>query len=463
MATQQGGGIPTSVDLNMTLTNADQKLAIDKAFDDTFGKLSDPAPAPVPDPEPPKTSPTEPDLKPVPPIPDPPKPKDPEPPKPKEPEPPKPKEPEPPKPKDPEPPKPADTPQVDPDDEEDEELDKIQLHPDSRPETVRDFRKVRGAAKVLKKDNKKLVATNEELRKENEGLKAAVRPVSDPTVQAELDQLRKFQQDHQVFDDTTYQVTYEEPVRAHFEQVINLVKGMATDKDALAEWEKSIRHAGPDKLDRAFWTSAVIEQCQDPLNRDRLVRQINNLLESQEKRDAFRKEMSEKPDAYAQFRNQTAANYWKQFSIEAEDEAHKLVPTLGEWAAPRNLEEAKSQAEREAWEAHNKTYQTHELRFKQFITDAATGGPRGMTRVAVEAVRGAWYKDQYEAQETQIKKLKADLAQAQAELDKISAVRSKATQGTGTNGSGAPTNKPKIGQSVEDAMNKEWGKLHDNR
>lgn len=458
MAARVGNSISRTVDTNMTHTSPEQAMNLDKAFDDAFGPLSEIGGAPPPVKDPPKEEPVPPKEEPPPP-----KPKEPEPPKPKE-EPPAPKpkeEPVPPK-EEPPPPKPDDKakPPAHPDDEEDEELDKIQLHPDSREETITAFRQARGAAKTARKDKKALLTTVETLQKENEQLKAAVRPVSDPTVQAELESLRKFQQTHAIFDDTTYQTQYEAPVRSIFDDIIKDVKSLANDAAAADEWEKSIRAYGPDKLDRQYWLENVINQCADPLHKDRLIRKVNGLLESQGKRDEFRNKMATEPDAYEQFQHQTAANYWKQFSEEAADEAKKIIPTLGEWAMEKDLAMAKTDHERTAWEAHNKTYKEYEELFQRWITAAAKGGPRGMTQVAAQATRGEYFRRELDNANTRLKKVEAELKAAQEELTKISSARSRAT--SGGNGTAPGTNKPpaskaKIGESVDSAFKREFG------
>lgn len=446
-------GIPRTVDPNYTITTRDQALDLEKAFDKAFGPLSD-------RPEP-KTEP-EPEIKPA------------EPPagegRAQESEPPKeiePKEAHPEHTTDTvlgsqEPSQPDGTAPTTthPDDEPDAELDQLRLHPDSRPETVTVFKQIRGMLKTERKLAKELRERVEKSEKEATSLRGAARPVSDPEVQKELEDLRSFRTKHQIFDDTGYQQAYEAPVRTLFDDLINDIATLAPDQAKGQEWANTIKAAGPDRLDRSYWNEGVLQQCTDPLHRDRLTRKISVLLDAQDKRNHFRDQMASQPDAFDQFRQQQAADYWQGFSTEAEDEAKKIIPTLGEWAAPKDIALAKTTQERSAWETHNKAYKEFEDIFQKALTDAATQGPRGMTRIAVQAVLAEKYKRDNETLSSQLKKAQAELKDARDELNKIAGVRSKATQGSGASAAAKSAEKPKgrLGQSVEDAFAQHFGR-----
>jgi len=432
-----------TVDPNYSVTTKDQALDLEKAFDKAFGPLRDAVPLEEP--------PVEPKEEPAPPA------ETPEP---------KPEE-TPPSETPPAETKPAETesktppaetppPPTHPDDEPDEELDQLRLHPDSRPETVDAFRNARGAAKTARKASRELRDRVEAQDKRIKELEGTSRPVSDPQVQAELTQLRDFRQKHQVYDDTGYHVTYEKPVRDLFDDIIKDVITLAPDKTQAEEWEKQMRSAGPDRLDRNYWNEGVINQCSDPLHKDRIVRKVSQLLEAQEKRNAFRSQMAAEPDSYEKYRQQQASDYWGQFSSEAEDEAKKIVPTLGEWASPKDPALAKSTDERTAFEAHNKRYKEYEDLFQKALTEVATQGARGMTRVAMAAVHGEKIRRDLDTANAKITKLQADLKAAQDELNKIAGVRSKATVSSGTS---TRTEGPKhrLGMTVEDAFKSHFG------
>ena len=438
-------GTVTTVDPNFKNMSADQVLDLDRAFDEAFGPLNDLAPKPVVPPKTPEETPKE--EKPEgtgegTPTGEPPKPEErpgeqPAKEEPKA----EPKPTLPPEPKEGEP---------HPDDESDEELDKLQLHPDSRPETITVFRQIRGALKQERKIAKELRDRLGRQDQELVGLRSN-RPVSDPQVQQELEYLRGFHTKHQVFDDTGYQTQFEAPVQNIFDDIIRDVKSIAPDQQAAADWEAQIRGLGPDRVDRGYWNDGVLSQCQDPLHKDRLTRKISFLLEAQDKRNQFRDHMAAEPAAFEQFRNQQAADYWQNFSVEAEDEAKKLIPTLGEWASPKDVALAKTTAERAAWESHNKTYQEHEQNFKNYLTDAATNGPRGMTRVAVAAVMGIKFKRDLDAANARITKLTTDLKEAQDELAKITGARNTVTRSSGTS-TRTEVPRTKLGKSTEDAF-----------
>lgn len=440
------GGIPRTVDPKFSVTSREQALDLEKAFDKAFGSLGEePKPAKEVSAETPAETPPE---------------------EPKET--PEPEETQQPEQKSDsttlgskeEPPRKEAAPtgdsatQTHPDDEPDEELDKLRLHPDSRPETVTVFRQIRGMLKTERKLAKELRERVEKSEAELTTARSTVRPVNDPTVQKELEDLRSFRTKHQVFDDSGYQQQYEQPVRTLFDDIVADVKKLAPDQAQADEWEKQIRAAGPDRLDRNYWNEGVIQQCGDPINKERLVRKISLLLEAQDKRNDFRQKMATEPDAFERFRNEQASDYWKGFTTEAEDEAKKIIPTLGEWASPKDVALAKTAQERTSWEAHNKVYKEFEEVFQKALTDAATQGPRGMTRVAVQAVLAEKYKRDNDTLAARNKKLEAELKIAQDELNKIAGVRSTVNKSSGASSTAksADKPKPKLGQSVEDAF-----------
>lgn len=438
------GDIPRTVDPKFSVTTRDQAMDLEKAFDKAFGPLSEePKPATEASAAPAEAPVETPAEEPI--------------------ETPKPEETPPEQKIDEEPPQktegaaPAAT---HPDDEPDEELDKLRLHADSRPETVTVFRQIRGMLKTERKLAKELRERVEKSEAELNTARSTVRPVNDPTVQKELEDLRSFRTKHQVFDDSGYQQQFEQPVRTLFDDIVSDVKKLAPDQTQADEWEKQIRAAGPDRLDRNYWNEGVIQQCTDPINKERLVRKISMLLEAQDKRNDFRQKMATEPDAFERFRVEQAADYWKGFTTEAEDEAKKLIPNLGEWASPKDIALAKTAQERTAWEAHNKLYKEYEEVFQKALTDAATQGPRGMTRIAVQAVLAEKYKRDNDTLAAKNKKLEAELKIAQDELNKIAGVRSTVSKSSGASSAAKNSEKPKpkLGQSVEDAFAQHnWG------
>jgi hypothetical protein len=439
-------GIPRTVDPKYSVTTRDQAMDLEKAFDKAFGSLSEPAKPASPDgaaaptEEPAKEEP-QPELE-----------------LPKE-EPEPTEEPEQPAKEEPAP-STTEGSATHPDDEPDEELDKLRLHPDSRPETVTVFRQIRGMLKTERKLAKELRERVEKSEGDLATARSTVRPVNDPQVQKELEDLRSFRTKHQVFDDSGYQQQYEQPVRTLFDDILSDVKKLAPNQEQATEWEKQVRAAGPDRLDRNYWNEGVIQQCNDPINKERLVRKISLLLEAQDKRNDFRQKMATEPDAFERFRVEQASDYWKGFTTEAEDEAKKLIPTLGEWASPRDIALAKTAQERAAAEAHNKIYKEYEEVFQKALTDAATQGPRGMTRIAVQAVLAEKYKRDNDTLSAQLKKAQAELKVAQDELNKIAGVRSTVSKASGASSSAKSAESPKrkLGQSVEDAFAQHnWG------
>jgi hypothetical protein len=430
--------IPVTIDPKYSITTPEQSLDLEKAFDKAFGPLHEITP--------PESEPKE-------------EPKDSAPPEVAEP-PPDEKEP-PPDEKEPAPDKKevvADKPATDPDDEPDEELDALKLHPDSRPETVDTFRRMRGMFKQEKKASKDLREKYEAQEKEIATLKTTTRPVNDPEIQRELENLRSFHTKHQIFDDSGYQSEYEVPIRAIFDDIVNDVKSLATDPNEAAQWEAEIRASGPDRLGRDYWNQGVIDQCSDAINKERLTRKISFLLDAQERRNQFRDTIASQPDAYQKFRDQQAADYWKDFGVQAEDEAKKMVATLGDWAVPKNPALAKNATERSAFEAHNETYKKYETRFQEFLTDAATKGPRGMTRVAIAALLSEKYKNDLDAANTRLTKLQAELKTAQDELNKIAGARSRVASSNGASGPRTEaTPKKKLTQSLDDAFREHFG------
>jgi hypothetical protein len=341
-----------------------------------------------------------------------------------------------------------------PDDEPDEEVDKFKVHPETRPETLATFRELRGA---LKTQRREAITLRDEIQK----LQATRHPLSvnDPAVQKEIDDLRQFRQRHQYIDDSGYQMSYEDPVRAAFNDVLTDIKGISNDPAQAEAWEKQMRAAGPDGVSKAYWNDGVIKQIENVFDQERVLGKVRNLLASQEKRNAFKKQMEEQPDAYEKFRVEQAASYWHNFGLEAEDEMRRITPTFGEWANPRDVKLAKNSTEKAAIEAHNKTYGEYEELFKNYITDAATSGPRGMARVSALAVRGEKHRRDLEIATKKIAKLETELAKHKEELTKIAGARSRVAQPSAAGSNGQPAQQPKrkASQSVDDAFDSFFG------
>jgi hypothetical protein len=314
-------------------------------------------------------------------------------------------------------------------------------------------------AKKYKKTLSEIQAKQAEAEKELTSLRTTQRPVSDPTVQKELEDLRTFRQRHQIFDDSTFQNQYEQPVRSQFNEIIAEVKAMSPDKAAAEAWEAEMRKLGPDRINKDYWNEGVIQQVANPLDRDRMIRKVSTLIDLQGKRNQFAAELAEQPDRYEQFQHEQAADYWKKFGEEAEDETKKILPNLGEWALQKDPTTAKTQAERQAIEAHNASYQKYEETFKALLTDAATQGPRGMARTAIEAVKGIKYKLDLDNTMAENKKLKAELQKAREELNKIAGVRSRVAQSTGAgpNGGKSSGGQQKAGKSLDTAFKDFFG------
>jgi|SRR5215469_241062 len=435
MSSSLGSTIPVTRDPNYQVTTREQALDLEKAFETAFGDNAEPPkeePKAPPEPEPKETPLVE----------------TPEPKEPAEPPPAAPKL---------SPETPPAEPLAHPDDEPDEELDQIRIGADARPETIEVVRTLRGMVKTDKKQIKELQRRLETQDGELSTLRTSVRPVADPTVQAELTELRTFKQQHQIFDDTGYHAEFEQPVRQIFDEIIKDVVNLSVDKDQAAEWEKQMRSAGPDRLDRTYWNEGVINQCGDPLHRERLIRKVLSLMDAQEKRNEFRTKVAAQPDGYQQYRDQQAKNYWGQFTTEATDEAIKLAPTLGEWASPKDVTLAKSATERAAFEAHNKEYKEWEDLFQKVLTEVATQGPRGMTRVALSAVAGERFRRERDAANAKITKLQAELKTAQDELNKIAGARSRVSTVSSGTSTRTETPRTKLGQSVADAFKEHFG------
>jgi hypothetical protein len=344
-----------------------------------------------------------------------------------------------------------------PDDEPDEEIDQYKIHPDTKPETLATFRELRGQLKLSRKQQNELRQRVQKYELDQQSRQPL--PVSDPSVQKELEELRGFRQRNQFLDDSTYHTNYEEPVRQVFDDIINEVKRLSPDPQQAADWERQVRGAGPDTLDRKYWNEGVINQCQDPLDRDRLIRKVSGLLEAQERRNAFRQKMANEPDAYQKYQHETAAKYWEDFARDTHDEVEKHKAHLGEWATLRDPALAKNAAEKAAIEAHNKVYAEYENLFKAMITDAATQGPRGMTRVALKAVAGEKHKQDLESANKKIAKLSSELEAARGELNKIAGARSRVAQpssGARPNGEQPPP-KRKASQSLDSAFKDFFG------
>src|SRR4029077_3632587 len=99
---------------------------------------------------------------------------------------------------------------------------------------------------------------------------------------------------------------------------------------------------------------------------------------------------------------------------------------------PRDVEKAKTPAEREAIEKHNERFTKLNTFFQDTMKDLSANGPKAWVRASVEATRAMLLEGEYKEMEKELKAAKAERDQYKTELDKISGARRKISHTSGT-------------------------------
>jgi hypothetical protein len=237
------------------------------------------------------------------------------------------------------------------------------------------------------------------------------------------------------------------PVQQTFENVLEEAVEALPDKQAARQWADYIKtNYRPDQLDKDWWLNKVAAQVPNELERTQLLNSITQLRQMQRERDAEISRRTNDKSSFDNWINEKAQFTSQRVQQEIMSEIGTQEQRLAE-IMPRDVTLAKTVEERQAIEAHNDRFNRLNEKFQGFVKDIAANGPRGWVRASVEATRALLLDEEYKSLANELKSVKTERDQLKKELDKITGVRRKLSQTTGT--APASANK-KDGISIKD-------------
>lgn len=344
----------------------------------------------------------------------------------------------------------------------DDEIERMSLPPNARPELVEEFGKVKD---LWKNDRARVKAETERAAKLQTELEEARKSAWTPEAKADYEHAAGIRRKFDFVSDPEFIQKYQAPVRSKFEGILNEAIAALPDKEAAVAWANHIaQNYQPDQLSRDWWLNSVVSKVPNELDRAALLSSVTDLIKSQRERDTeITRRTSDKSafDNWIQERtNFTAQRVQEEIMNEIGEQEKRIQEVL-----PLDVEKAKTAEERTAIEAHNERFQKLNKFFVDTMQDLSKHGPRAWVRASVEATRAMLLETQYKEMESELKSTKAERDQYKTELDKIAGVRRKISHTTGT--PPAPSDKSKRsdngGLSIKDLDvrksfdNYDWG------
>jgi predicted RNase H-like nuclease (RuvC/YqgF family) len=174
------------------------------------------------------------------------------------------------------------------------------------------------------------------------------------------------------------------------------------------------------------------------MERDALMRSVNDLLKHQTERASALQELTHDKSAYQNFTAEKAqfTQQYNQQEILAEirEQETRLKDFL-----PVDVAQAKTTDERRAMESHNERFNQLNKFFTDTLTDISKS-PRGWVRGAIEATRSQIMNQQIINLEQELKELKTERDQLKRDMEKINGARRKITHAAPTTAEGIKKN-----------------------
>jgi hypothetical protein len=311
----------------------------------------------------------------------------------------------------------------------DEEIDRMQLPLNPRPEHIADFSKMREQVKLARSQLKAEAAEKARIEQE---LAQARQNAWTPEQKADYEHAAQVRRRFDTASDPEFLQRYHAPVQQRFEEVLEEAVEALPDKQAARQWADYIKaNYRPDQLDKRWWYDKVADQIPDEKDKTALVNSITQLRNLQRERDT---ELSRRSgdqsslENWIKEKNQfTAQRVQQEIMSEIGIQEQRLAEIM-----PRDVTSAKTAEERQSIEAHNDRFNRLNEKFQGFVKDISANGPRGWVRASVEATRALLLDEEYKNLASELKSVKTERDQLKKELDKITGVRRKLSQTAGT-------------------------------
>jgi hypothetical protein len=328
-------------------------------------------------------------------------------------------------------PKPTPTPSAHPSKEEitDEEIDKVELPPHSRPELVDQVRHLKEGWKA---DRARAKSEAERAAKLQADLEEARRNALTPELKADYEHAVSVRRKFEFASDPDFIQRFHQPVQDQFLSVLQEAVGMLPDRQEAEKWAAGIAaNWSPDKLNKEWWSRSVVDKVPEDIDRETLRSSIAQLVKLQKDRDMEVYRRTQDKSAYDNWVQEKNQLNQKRLEDEIRLETGIQEKRLQEHF-PRDVSQAKTAEERRAIEEHNERFEKLNKYYQDCVKDCLANGARGWVRASVAATQGQYWESQYNTLEKDLKSTKAERDQLKTELDKIAGARRKISSTTGT-------------------------------
>ena len=331
----------------------------------------------------------------------------------------------------------------------DDEIDKITTPTEyeENPESQKRFSEVK---ELWKADRARAKAESERAAKLEKELADARANSFTPEAKADYEHAAAIRRKFDFASDPDFVAKFHQPVHNTFQSVLNEAVEVLPDKAAAQAWAKYIaENYSPDSLDRNWWQNSVIAKVPNEMDRASLLQSVTNLLKMQKERDTEINRRTNDKSAFDNWIKEktefTAKRVQEEIMTEIGIQEKRIQEVL-----PRDVEKAKTPAEREAIEKHNERFTKLNTFFQDTMKDLSANGPKAWVRASVEATRAMLLEGEYKEMEHELKTAKAERDQLKAELDKIQGARRRISHTTGTPPTSSSKEKSNGGLSIRD-------------
>lgn len=311
----------------------------------------------------------------------------------------------------------------------DDEIERMQPSPNARPDHQTDFKNIKN---LWMADRAKLKTETQRMAQMEADLVEARKGALSPEQRADYESATAIRRQFNYQTDPDFINKFQLPIRNQFHQLLDEAVEALPDKEAARNWAAHIKQNYiPEQLGRQWWLNDVIAKVPSEIERQSLMGQMSNLLKLQRDRDVVLAENTKDENSF-----QT----WMQGRINAQAEhtRNEIMQEIGvqekriQEVLPRDINQAKTNEERQAINRHNERFTKLNDYFKGVIQDLAQNGPRAWVRAGVEATRTMMLLEENENLSKELKETKAEYERTRTELDKITGARRKLASTSGT-------------------------------
>jgi hypothetical protein len=352
----------------------------------------------------------------------------------------------------------------------DEDIDKMQLGPETaRPQYQEQFKNLKA---MWKADRARLQAEAEKAKQLEAQLSEARTNQLTPEIKADYEHAAQVRRRFDFVSDPEFIRRYHVPVRQQFEQILDeVVPMLAADRQTAQNWAQEVKaNYQPDGLSREWWVQSVVNKVPNELDRSTLLNSISKLIGLQKERDTEISRRTADKSSFDNWINEKTQYTQQRVQQEIMAEIGEQEKYIQE-VLPRDVSAAKTADERKAIEAHNERFTKLNAFFQDMMKDISANGPRAWVRASVQATRAKLLETENKELQSDYKGVKAERDRLKAELDKINGARRKITHTTGTPPTSGLDSSKRNGQglTIKDladprkAFDQYWGEVDRNQ